>query len=211
MLEVPLLRFHLHLYTFILRNSSTCRYVSCLPTTLLYAVSSVWCLMVLFVRPDRSPPVHYGEASMRNGFGLKYIHKFFNLPYLLLQVGATIDVQSQCVLSLKSSTLTHLWFLAAIQTHPSSGALVSASNLLYATSFKPKTLVHLTSSTFVVRKTFFQSPLPCGRDDFFTAVLFMLPTNLSFPNLIFCFVTKRSKVRQEVHKSFFIILAFSPL
>ena len=187
--------------------------MSCLPTTLLYAVSCVWCLMVLFVRPDRSPPVHYGEASMRNGFGLKYIHKFFNLPYLLLQVGATIDVQSQCVLSLKSSILTHLWFLAAIQTHPSSGALVAASNPLHATSFKLKTLVHLTSSTVVVRKTFFQAPLPCERDDFFTAVYttFYVADKSFLSQLDFCFITKRSKVRQEVHKSFFIILAFSPL
>lgn len=36
-------------------------------------------------RPDRSPPVHYAETSMKNGFGLKYIHKFLNLPFLLLQ------------------------------------------------------------------------------------------------------------------------------
>ncbi|XP_078357659.1 rab-like protein 6 [Oculina patagonica] len=36
-------------------------------------------------RPDRSPPIHYAETSLKNGFGLKYIHKFFNLPFLLLQ------------------------------------------------------------------------------------------------------------------------------
>ncbi|KAJ7375230.1 Rab-like protein 6 [Desmophyllum pertusum] len=36
-------------------------------------------------RPDRCPPVHYAETSMKNGFGLKYIHKFLNLPFLLLQ------------------------------------------------------------------------------------------------------------------------------
>lgn len=36
-------------------------------------------------RPDRSPPVHYAETSMKNGFGLKYIHTFLNLPFLLLQ------------------------------------------------------------------------------------------------------------------------------
>ena len=30
--------------------------------------------------------MHYAETSMKNGFGLKYIHKFLNLPFLLLQV-----------------------------------------------------------------------------------------------------------------------------
>jgi hypothetical protein len=29
--------------------------------------------------------IRYSEASMRNGFGLKYMHKFFNLPFLHLQ------------------------------------------------------------------------------------------------------------------------------
>ncbi|CAL8123015.1 unnamed protein product [Orchesella dallaii] len=32
-----------------------------------------------------SGAVRYAESSMRNGFGLKFIHKFFNLPYLQLQ------------------------------------------------------------------------------------------------------------------------------
>lgn len=36
-------------------------------------------------RPEGSGQVRYAEASMRNGFGLKYIHKFFNLPFLQLQ------------------------------------------------------------------------------------------------------------------------------
>lgn len=34
--------------------------------------------------PDASP-VLVAESSMRNGFGLKYLHKFFNLPFLQLQ------------------------------------------------------------------------------------------------------------------------------
>jgi len=32
-----------------------------------------------------SGQVRYAEASMRNGFGLKFLHKFFNLPFLHLQ------------------------------------------------------------------------------------------------------------------------------
>ncbi|GLG97899.1 Putative GTP-binding protein Parf [Gryllus bimaculatus] len=36
-------------------------------------------------RPSGSAQVRYAEASMRNGFGLKLLHKFFNLPFLQLQ------------------------------------------------------------------------------------------------------------------------------
>lgn len=46
----------------------------------------LYTVICFFIRPDRSPPVHYAETSMKNGFGLKYIHKFLNLPFLLLQV-----------------------------------------------------------------------------------------------------------------------------
>lgn len=36
-------------------------------------------------RPAGSAIIRYAESSMRNGFGLKYLHKFFNLPFLNLQ------------------------------------------------------------------------------------------------------------------------------
>ncbi|GIX68788.1 hypothetical protein CDAR_120991 [Caerostris darwini] len=36
-------------------------------------------------RPEDSAQIRYAEGSMRNGFGLKYLHKFFNLPFLQLQ------------------------------------------------------------------------------------------------------------------------------
>ncbi|XP_076822386.1 rab-like protein 6 isoform X2 [Clavelina lepadiformis] len=36
-------------------------------------------------RPPGSAGIFFLESSMENGFGLKYIHKFFNLPFLLLQ------------------------------------------------------------------------------------------------------------------------------
>jgi hypothetical protein len=29
--------------------------------------------------------VRWGETSLRNGFGLKFLHKFFNIPFLTLQ------------------------------------------------------------------------------------------------------------------------------
>ncbi|XP_044762399.1 rab-like protein 6 [Coccinella septempunctata] len=34
---------------------------------------------------SRTAQIRYSESSMRNGFGLKLLHKFFNLPYLQLQ------------------------------------------------------------------------------------------------------------------------------
>lgn len=37
---------------------------------------------------ENTDAVRYAESSMRNGFGLKFIHKFFNLPYLQLQRAA---------------------------------------------------------------------------------------------------------------------------
>lgn len=32
-----------------------------------------------------SGPIRYAESSMRNGFGLRLLHKFFNIPFLKLQ------------------------------------------------------------------------------------------------------------------------------
>ncbi|KAJ8039099.1 Rab-like protein 6 [Holothuria leucospilota] len=38
-----------------------------------------------YQRSEGSAPVMYAESSMKNGFGLKYLHTFFNIPYLQLQ------------------------------------------------------------------------------------------------------------------------------
>lgn len=43
-------------------------------------------LVLSFYRPMGSSYIHYAESSMKNGFGLKYLHKFFNIPFLQLQV-----------------------------------------------------------------------------------------------------------------------------
>lgn len=39
----------------------------------------------LIEQQENSSQIRYAESSMRNGFGLKYLHKFFNLPFLHLQ------------------------------------------------------------------------------------------------------------------------------
>ena len=39
-----------------------------------------------FDRPEGSADVRYAECSMKDGFGLKYLHKFFSIPFLHLQV-----------------------------------------------------------------------------------------------------------------------------
>lgn len=42
------------------------------------------------IAATRSSQIRYSESSMRNGFGLKLLHKFFNLPFLQLQKEALL-------------------------------------------------------------------------------------------------------------------------
>lgn len=43
-------------------------------------------IILFHFRPLGSSYIHYAESSMKNGFGLKYLHRFFNIPFLQLQV-----------------------------------------------------------------------------------------------------------------------------
>lgn len=43
-------------------------------------------LLSAWHRPPGSSYFRYAESSMKNSFGLKYLHKFFNIPFLQLQV-----------------------------------------------------------------------------------------------------------------------------
>eukprot|EP00116_Pleurobrachia_bachei_P016976 sb/3477238/ len=46
-------------------------------------------------RPAEAAEVYYMEASMRDGFGLKYLYRFFNVPFLELQVQKQINKSQQ--------------------------------------------------------------------------------------------------------------------
>ena len=37
-------------------------------------------------RGDDAAIIQYADCCLKNGFGLKFIHKFFNIPFLKLQV-----------------------------------------------------------------------------------------------------------------------------
>lgn len=43
------------------------------------------CTLIFSFFYFRIAPVRYAESSMSNGFGLKFLHKWFNLPFLQLQ------------------------------------------------------------------------------------------------------------------------------
>lgn len=57
-------------------------------------------------RPPGSSYFRYAESSMKNSFGLKYLHKFFNIPFLQLQVSTHHVGWSGC------------WFLTSFQVSP---------------------------------------------------------------------------------------------
>ncbi|XP_005103241.1 rab-like protein 6 isoform X2 [Aplysia californica] len=58
-------------------------------------------------RPEGSGKIRYAESSMRNGFGLKYLHMFFNLPFLQLQ-RETLEKQLETNMKDMMSTIQEL-------------------------------------------------------------------------------------------------------
>ncbi|MGH0180970.1 UNVERIFIED_CONTAM: hypothetical protein FKN15_005787 [Acipenser sinensis] len=52
-------------------------YKNCNGVIMMFDITKQW--------PPGSSYIHYAESSMRNGFGLKYLHRFFNIPFLQLQ------------------------------------------------------------------------------------------------------------------------------
>lgn len=51
------------------------------------------------LRPNGAAEVRYCETSMKDCFGLSYLHKFFSVPFLQMQVGVVRGACSHCVLS----------------------------------------------------------------------------------------------------------------
>uniref|UniRef100_A0A8C5QM41 Uncharacterized protein n=1 Tax=Leptobrachium leishanense TaxID=445787 RepID=A0A8C5QM41_9ANUR len=47
--------------------------------------SQLMYFLPLLRRRPGSSYIRYAESSMKNSFGLKYLHKFFNIPFLQLQ------------------------------------------------------------------------------------------------------------------------------
>uniref|UniRef100_A0ACB8EZE9 Rab-like protein 6 n=1 Tax=Sphaerodactylus townsendi TaxID=933632 RepID=A0ACB8EZE9_9SAUR len=58
-------------------------------------------------RPPGSSYFHYAESSMRNSFGLKYLHKFFNIPFLQLQM--PVHLNDDCKHNDAANTTRSSW------------------------------------------------------------------------------------------------------
>lgn len=75
-------------------------------------------------RPHGSASILVYESSMKNGFGLKYVHKFFNMPFLLVQRESLLkqlktnhlDLES-CLDELATEDYTYEEFLDRQQGH----------------------------------------------------------------------------------------------
>ena len=65
-------------------------------------------LMFKLCRPEGSGEIKYAESSMMNGFGLKYIYRFFNLPFLTLQVSKAFLIGTANMLSVEHRIIEEL-------------------------------------------------------------------------------------------------------
>jgi hypothetical protein len=68
----------------------------------LWKISSLNILKYLF-----NPKVRWGETSLRNGFGLKFLHKFFNVPFLTLQRQSLLQQLELNRLELEATQVMH--------------------------------------------------------------------------------------------------------
>ena len=122
-----------------------------------------------------SSQIRYSEASMRNGFGLKFLHKFFNLPFLHLQRETYLklletncrEMQSTCQeldLILDSDENNYDRFLHFITNRrrkvadelssnpaPSSSSIRNQDNTPRSTNFiaSPKSMASVTPQTLI--------------------------------------------------------------
>lgn len=122
-----------------------------------------------------SSQIRYSEASMRNGFGLKFLHKFFNLPFLHLQRETYLklletncrEMQSTCQeldLILDSDENNYDRFLHFITNRrrkvadelssnpvPSASSISNQDNTPRSTNFiaSPKSMASVTPQTLI--------------------------------------------------------------
>ena len=47
---------------------------------------TTYVIFVSYNRPEGAADIRYAESCMKNGFGLRYLHKFLSIPFLQLQV-----------------------------------------------------------------------------------------------------------------------------
>ena len=47
---------------------------------------TTYIIFVSYNRPEGAADIRYAESCMKNGFGLRYLHKFLSIPFLQLQV-----------------------------------------------------------------------------------------------------------------------------
>jgi len=119
-------------------------------------VEEVQYLVEGVARPPGTPAILYLETSMKSGFGLKFIHKFFNLPFLLLQRESLmkqlqinhLDVEScleELVFEQTSEGHNYENFLQSLKErgNKTQGNKSSSSNLSNSTS--PKTTKQINS------------------------------------------------------------------
>ncbi|XP_016296804.1 rab-like protein 6 [Sinocyclocheilus anshuiensis] len=73
-------------------------------------------------RPPGSSYIHYAESSMKNGFGLKYLHRFFNIPFLQLQVRGNSQIYSMFDVAQETEDQNYDIFLEMMESRKAYGS-----------------------------------------------------------------------------------------